>query len=130
MTFIAGLAFLYTSPHLARGKEKRSRGNKEEEEEAMRIHGGNLVRALKLFKSSAPIIPGHPNQPQNLHSSITSLISNYFRSYSTPTGTFCIYIYIYFFFFGVKFCSVCRHLKTFENNRSAAAATSAVGRPR
>lgn len=128
MTFIAGLAFLYTSPHLARGKEKRSRGNKEEEEEAMRIHGGNLVRALKLFKSSAPMIPGHPNQPHNLHSSITSLISNYFRSYSTPTGTFCIYIYI---FFGVKFCSICRHLKRFENNRSAAAAaTSAVGRPR
>ncbi|XP_030948349.1 uncharacterized protein LOC115972273 [Quercus lobata] len=51
----------------------------------MRIHGGNLVRALKLFKSSAPIIPGHPNQPHNLRSSIISLISNYFRSYSTPT---------------------------------------------
>ncbi|XP_050265842.1 peptide chain release factor 1, mitochondrial isoform X1 [Quercus robur] len=51
----------------------------------MRIHGGNLVRALKLFKSSAPIIPRHPNQPHNLRSSIISLISNYFRSYSTPT---------------------------------------------
>ncbi|XP_075640913.1 peptide chain release factor 1, mitochondrial isoform X1 [Castanea sativa] len=53
----------------------------------MRIHGGNLVRALKLFKSSAPIIPGRPNQPHNLHSSVTSsLISDYFRSYSTPTA--------------------------------------------
>ncbi|KAK9983480.1 hypothetical protein SO802_033005 [Lithocarpus litseifolius] len=51
----------------------------------MRIHGGNLVRALKLFKSSAPIISGHSNQPHNLHSCTTSLISNYFRSYSTPT---------------------------------------------
>lgn len=93
----------------------------------MRIRGGNLVRALKVFKSSAPIIPGRPNQPHNLHSSITSsLISDYLRSYSTPTGTLCFIVLC------VKLWSICRHLKTFENSRSAAAeaATSAVGRPR
>ncbi|GMY17150.1 peptide chain release factor 1 [Fagus crenata] len=54
----------------------------------MRIHGGlkwrNLVRELKRFESTAPLISRHVNHPHNLHSPISvTTLSHYFRFYST-----------------------------------------------
>jgi hypothetical protein len=98
----------------------------------MRIHGGlkwrNLVRELKRFESTAPLISRHVNHPHNLHSPISvTTLSHYFRFYST--GTFFV------FGFGFCFCLLVIIVKRkrnrgfefeVEKNRSDAA-TSTVG---
>ena len=87
------IIYIYLTKNQAKQRRRRNI--------SMRIHGGlkwrNLVRELKRFESTAPLISRHVNHPHNLHSPISvTTLSHYFRFYST--GTFFVFV------FGFCFC--------------------------